>query len=302
MERIAVALLASLLLVVPESGAAPPAAIDAVSLMDLRFYEQRGAFMVDDLQLVFPQSAAGALRFVISSSGQEVASVALRTEAMGFDAFADINAQGPGILEVGKAGDYVMGVEVDGEMITSVPFSMKVDEGDDPFNPKKLYTREGPWSEFAYISQQTERPNDALEFNWWIRRGQVPGEKRPKCSIEVKRAGELVATSKADVVLSSDSWQLFHRRLVQPDSKKRNFTMAMLAAGNGKYTIAAKCAGKVARRYSLSVAGGKVVDIPRARLGHRPRHDFLSPRRIDTSSGSGSSYKMQNIYWATAGD
>lgn len=34
-------------------------AVDAVSLMDLRFCEQRGAFLVEHLELVFPQQAAG---------------------------------------------------------------------------------------------------------------------------------------------------------------------------------------------------------------------------------------------------
>jgi len=292
---------AFLLCIAAPAGAEMSPAIDAVSLMDQRFYEQRGAFMIEHLQLVFPQQATGALRLVIrSAAGAEVAAVDLRKEEMGFEAFSDLRAQGPGILEVGQPGAYVIGVEHEGTMLTSFSFTMRVDTGDDPYNPKKSFTRVGPWSELAYLAQPTGEPDRPLTLHWWSRLGQTPGVKHPQCTAELARGGSTVARTHSPISVGTEIWQHLSRSLATTAAKKGPFTQAMLTAQDGTYTVAVDCAGKRVRTYSLQVKDGRVVEIPRTQLGHQPPQDFLAPRRIDTSSGSGSRYKMENVFWMQA--
>src|SRR5258708_3557172 len=63
-------------------------AIESQSLMNLRYYENNGGFLIEDLQLVFPPPNIGSAKLVVSDqSGQVVDSVPLRFEKMEFPAF-----------------------------------------------------------------------------------------------------------------------------------------------------------------------------------------------------------------------
>src|SRR4051812_16049827 len=56
-------------------------AIEYQSFMQLRFYENQGGFLVEDLEVVFPPSGQQKATFVISrANGQVVSSVPLRLE------------------------------------------------------------------------------------------------------------------------------------------------------------------------------------------------------------------------------
>src|SRR6266568_4368353 len=60
-------------------------AIEYQSLMNLRYYENNGGFLIEDLQLVFPPTNTGNVR-------------------------------------VGRSGTFIMSIVVDGQTITSMPF------------------------------------------------------------------------------------------------------------------------------------------------------------------------------------
>src|ERR1041384_2711188 len=63
-------------------------AIEYQSLMNLRFYEANGGFLVEDLQLVFPPANVGNAKFVITDeTGAVVDQLPLRYEKMEFPAF-----------------------------------------------------------------------------------------------------------------------------------------------------------------------------------------------------------------------
>ncbi|HKR61121.1 MAG TPA: hypothetical protein VJS64_15480, partial [Pyrinomonadaceae bacterium] len=117
-------------------------AIEYQSLMDMRFYEASGGFLVEDLQLVFPPASTGDAKLVITDqSGQEVATVPLRYERMEFPAFGRFRpgSGNPGSVSVGKSGNFIMSVVVDGQTITEMPFSLKEEISADPFNPGKKF-------------------------------------------------------------------------------------------------------------------------------------------------------------------
>ncbi len=43
-----------------------------------------------------------------------------------------------------------MSIVVDGQTITSMPFSLREQTNSDPFNPGKKFVREGPFPDLAY--------------------------------------------------------------------------------------------------------------------------------------------------------
>jgi hypothetical protein len=122
-------------------------AIEYQSLMNLRYYGADGGFLVEHLQVVFPPANLGSVKFIITnSSGAVVDSVPLRYERMSFPAFGRFEpASGnPGIVRVGQSGSFVMSVEVDGQPITSLPFTLREENSSDPFKPGKRFVRGRP--------------------------------------------------------------------------------------------------------------------------------------------------------------
>ena len=133
------------------------------SLLSIGFYNQNGGFMVDKLQLVFPPADDQPVEFVISKSGgNSVISLPMRIERWdGYPAFAGLRAPSghPGIIQVEEAGEYIMTIKVGGKAVTSMPFSMKIEGSGDPFNPRKNFTREGPWSTLGFLGAEVDKPD-----------------------------------------------------------------------------------------------------------------------------------------------
>ena len=154
-------------------------AIEYQSLMQLRFYENQGNFLVEDLEVVFPPANSKKATFVITrATGAAVASVPLRLEAplAAYTMFGMYKPDGvPGSANVGEPGDYVLSVQLDGQPITTLPFSMKRESSNDPFNPRTTFVREGPWRDLAYFSSRVDAPaNNNLRFNWWTSLRELP--------------------------------------------------------------------------------------------------------------------------------
>src|SRR5436190_15237646 len=140
-------------------------AIEYQSLLNLRYYENNGGFLVEDLQLVFPPASIGNAKLVVADqSGQVVDSVPLRFEKMEFPAFGRFRpASGnPGNVRVGRSGNFVVSIIVDGQTITSLPFSLREQTSTDPFNPGKRFVRGGPFPDLAYFSVVADDPNSEV--------------------------------------------------------------------------------------------------------------------------------------------
>ncbi|HEU4794292.1 MAG TPA: hypothetical protein VFT02_01600 [Pyrinomonadaceae bacterium] len=91
-------------------------AIEYDSLMNMRFYEETGGFLVEGLEVVFPPSGASPATFVITKpNGEVIATVPLRFEPLEkFPAFGVFRpAPGnPGNVRVAQSGDFVMAVKL----------------------------------------------------------------------------------------------------------------------------------------------------------------------------------------------
>src|SRR5215207_10804072 len=110
-------------------------AIEFQSLMQLRFYENQGNFLVEGLEVVFPPAGSKKATFVIArATGAAVASVPLRLESplASYTMFGRYVPDGvPGNANVGEPGEYVLSVQIDGQPVTTLPFSMKKESSTD---------------------------------------------------------------------------------------------------------------------------------------------------------------------------
>lgn len=289
--------------IAPVTQSYPPA-IEYQSLMQLRFYEERGGFLVEDLEVVFPPAGKKATFVIARANGSVVNTVPLRLETplATFTAFGMFKPDGnPGLAPVGEPGDYVLSVQIDGQPITTLPFSMKREASNDPFNPKTTFTREGPWRDLAYFSVRTDEPDSHLEFNWWTSLRELPaGIKRPLVTMHILHAGKEIASTRSPVVPSQNDWQFLHQEFHFPaEPKVRWMTLADLTKRDGEYTVVAKVNGTPFKSYKAVVKGGQLQRHPRNDLNTQPHTAFISPRLVDVSSRSTSNYVMRDTYWVT---
>ena len=279
-------------------------AIEYQSFMQLRFYENQGNFLVEDLEVVFPPAGSKKATFVITrATGAAVASVPLRLESplATYTMFGMYKPDGvPGSANIGEPGDYVLSVQIDGRPITTLPFSMKRESSNDPFNPRTTFVREGPWRDLAYFSSRTDEPASHLEFNWWTSLRELPAGSPPRSlvTLHIMHGGQEIAATRSPVVITQTDWQFLYQEFHFPAEKQvRWMTLADLTKKDGEYTVVAKVNGKPFKTYRAEVRGGQLQRHPRNSLDTQPHTDFISPRLVDTSSRSTSSYTMRDTYW-----
>jgi len=278
-------------------------AIEYQSLMNLRYYENNGGFLIEDLQLVFPPASIGNAKFVVADqSGQVVDSVPLRYERMEFPAFGRFRpASGnPGNVRVGKSGNFIMSVVLDGQTITALPFSLREQTSSDPFNPGKKFVRDGPFGELAYFSVVPDDSNGEVTFNWWMSLREIPGgAKDAKVTIHLLVNGQELAASTGPVIPSLSDWEFTqHRQLSVPTLPRNHWlTLADLIKTNGEIALVVKANGQPIKTYKTRVTGGQLQRLPQNALNSEPHSGFISPRFIDTSARSNSRYKMFDMYW-----
>ena len=278
-------------------------AAEYASLLGIGFYNQNGGFMVDKLQLVFPPSEDQPVEFAISGSdGNKVVSLPMRIERWnGSPAFAGLRAPSghPGIVRLEEPGDYVMSIHVGGKAVTSLPFSMKVESSGDPFNPRKNFTREGPWSTLGFLGTQVEKPDSPLRFYWWSCSRELSGGARSaSCSVHIMRGGQEIAVGSKAVSVSGSNWRFLSVPFKQKTSDgERAFTKAMLCENDGDYQVVIKAKGETVKSFSATVEGGVLQRLPRCDLDTEPHTDFVSPRLIDMTDGYGGRNFMVDAFW-----
>lgn len=281
-------------------------AVEYQSFMQLRFYENQGGFLVEDLEVVFPPARGQKATFVISrANGGVVTSVPLRLEAplASYTAFGMFKPDGvPGNAPVGEPGDYVLSVQIDGQPITTLPFTMKREASNDPFNPTTTFVREGPWRDLAHFSHRPEEPDSHLEFSWWTSLRELPPGSPPRSlvTLHILHGGQEIAATRSPVVVTQTDWQFLYQEFHFPAEKQvRWMTLADLTKRDGEYTVVAKVNGKPFKSYRAVVKGGQLQRHPRNSLGTEPHTAFISPRLVDTSARTSSRYAMRDTYWVT---
>ena len=279
-------------------------AIEYQSLLNMRYYEANGGFLVEDLQIVFPPTNIGNAKFVITDqSGIVVDSVPLRYERMEFPAFGRFRpASGnPGNVRVGRSGSFVMSVVVDGQTITSMPFTLKEEQSTDPFNPVKRFVRDGAWRDLAYFSiPPPDAANQQAQFNGWMSTRELPaGMRQPRVTIHLLVNGKEIAASRGPVVPTTVDWYFYqHKEMIMPTlPKNRWVTLADMTTQNGEVALLLKANGQPIKTYKTQASGGQLQRLPQSALNFEPHSSFISPRFIDTSRTSPIENGMFEMYW-----
>lgn len=279
-------------------------AIEYESLMTMRFYEASGGFLVEGLEVIFPPGGSPAATFVIMRPGGEVvSSVPLRFEPLEkFPAFGVFRpASGnPGTVRVGQAGNFVMAIRVGGETITTLPFTLKEQINDDPFNPGKKFVRQGPWSDLAFFSQVTDTPDAMLHFNYWLSTSELPvGMRRPKVTLHLLANGKEIAASRSPVVPDDLDWYFYERKelIVEAQPKQRWLALSDLIKQDGEIAVVVKANGQPVKTYKTRTQGGKLQTLERNGLSFQPHTEFISPRYVDLSDRSTSDFTMRDMFW-----
>lgn len=278
-------------------------AVDYSSVMNMKFYEKSGGFMIETIPIIFPPGDDSKIEFEITDAhGQSLFSSNLRLQKPGnFPAFGLLSADGPGIVHLRKTGDFIINYKADGEVITHFPFHMETASSNNPYNPSTLYLRDGPWNYLAYITYDPENSDDLIRFNWWTNLREIPNTKNAKISVSVMRGNTEIAHSESDKIVSYKNWQPFKSILVHPDTKNtKHFTINDLTKISGNYTVILKANGKPFKSFSFKISDGKINEIAENNLNYAPHKDFIAPRILDISSGSNSSYKVLQACWIKA--
>lgn len=279
-------------------------AIEYDSLMNMRFYEETGGFLVEGLEVVFPPAAASTATFVITKpNGEVVSSVPLRLEPLEkFPAFSVFRpaAGNPGNVRVAQAGDFVMAVKLGNETITTLPFSLKQEVSSDPFNPSKKFVRDGSWRDLAFFSVITDDASAMLHFNFWLSTRELPpGLNRPKVTLHLLANGKEIATSRGPVVPDTLDWYFYERKelIVEATPKQRWLALSDLTKQDGEIVMIVKANGQPIKSYKTRVVGGRLQTLERNRLDTEPRTAFISPRYVDLTDRSRSDFTMRDMFW-----
>ena len=276
--------------------------VELVSLMDLRFYDQNGGFMADGLCIVFPPESESKYTLAVRDAGGAVKATAnLQLQKWGqYAVFDGLASLGVPVMNLGQPGNYVMSVDRDGKPMTSFAFEMKVSQSGDPFNPKKTFTREGPWRKSAFLTCPTGKPDQALVFHFWSHLGEIPkqGSKFPQATAKLYRGDEEIAAFKNKLTIAGETWRHYKRELFLPD--RYVLSQEKLQSMDGDYRIVVESDGKAIKAFPLKVAGGKIQPHARTSFDTQPHTDYIVPKWIDRSSGSEGSYIQNDLFWLEA--
>lgn len=275
-------------------------AVDYSALMNMRFYEQSGGFMIEALPIIFPPSYEARMEFeIINTNGNILFSNKLKLQKEdNLKPFGILTSDGPGIVHLKQTGNFIINIKADGKIITRFPFRMITEPSHDPYNPSTLYLREGSWKNLAYISFNSANSDESIKFNWWSNLGEIPNSERAKITAQLMKGKSEIARSESPKIVSYKNWQALNSILAFPDTKNnQHFTIDELTKADGVYSVVLKADDKPYKSFSFTVSNGKINEIAQTNLNYSPPQEFISPRILDVSSGSNSSYKILQAYW-----
>ncbi|WP_412068002.1 hypothetical protein [Rubrivirga sp. IMCC43871] len=306
---------------VPTPTATLNARVDYARLLSTRFYPARGTFYFNsssatgggprgDDQIIFPPSSISAYdeigHYVVRRQGGGTVARQTITHGgfAGSDAFIVVNTSGGpewrGALEDG--GSYSFDIELRGEVIGTVPFSARVIQSGDPFDPAPTMVLDGPWRTHAYFEHETERPEYLMHFHAWVGPDEVEGVTA-NSEISIRRGGQEVAWGHG-FINTTHGWGPIEYDLFDAGTRdtRHGFGRAVVNAARweigdvmpGDYEIVFSTEAGPFRTMHIEGADGAFVPHPRSAMGHQPRSTYLSPRRM---AGRNSSYDPMSVYW-----
>lgn len=272
------------------------------SLLNMRFSEADGEFRVEGLQVVFPPGGDKVATLTINkSSGEQVLSLPLRFEPhSNSPIFADLvpDDESKGI-KLRQSGDFVLTIVIGDDVVTRLPFTLRIEPERDAYDPPKRFSRDGPWRDLAYFSIPLDYANSSLDFNWWMSLRELPiGMINPLVAVHLIKDYREIARSRERVALNNDDWQFFTSELIHnTKTGPQKLTLADLAKRDGDYLLIVEANGEPIKSFKVAVQGGRLQRPEQSRLDFEPHADFMSPRLLDTSAKSDLQGLKRDVYW-----
>ncbi|MEZ5403982.1 MAG: hypothetical protein R2729_30155 [Bryobacteraceae bacterium] len=254
----------------------PAQDVDPAALMNLRFYPANGGFMVE--RLTGSNLPPGELTF--EAVGPATQAMPLRRRELDtFAGFETLDPNGVPVVRLGKPGRYEFHVKLAGRVIGKYGFELARAGGE--------WTRQGDWERVGFLAQNARDPESPAGFHFWASLAELPpGKSRAMLTAHWMLGGREVAATPSPMAVTQRDWQPFRVELGTKGPKGKVLSLSGLAANDGDYALVVKADGQPWKTFRVRVKGGKP-----AGLAGYPAH------RLDTSSGSNSSYKLMDVYW-----
>jgi hypothetical protein len=189
---------------------------------------------------------------------------------------------------------YTLSFVLNGQIVSTIPFSVTVVEGGDPFDPKTTWMLDGSSRTHAFFRHETARPDYQLYFHAWVGPDEVTVSGLVEVSI--RRAGEEVAWAYTHVSPVGGRQNVDYR-LVTPANRSddrspiaKNWTRADVRPE--PYEIVLLSEGQTFR--TMTVEGGDGVFVANSLSDTATeRTSFLTPR----SRWYDGSHSRTSRYW-----
>lgn len=301
-------------------SASTTATVDYARFMNTRFFPAQGTFlfgtsnaaggyMRGDDHIIFPPESIERY--------DEIGSYVLRrsdgTIIGQQTATYDDNTQSAVFIEVGTSGapqwsgavenghSYSLDLMLGREVVGTVPFTARVVENGDPFNPTSTVVLEGPWRTHAFFQHETERPDYLMHFYAWV--GPDEAGSNVKTEVSIRRNGQEVAWGHGGTN-TTYGWGPVQYRLFDTGTRHATAGFGRSAANATSWTIEEVTPGPYEivlmtedgpfRTMTIEGASGAFVPHARSSMEYQPRSLFLTPRRIDRT---GQSALATSAYW-----
>ena len=303
------------LLGLPVASAQPAPAVDFSALLDTRFDRDRGTFYFGEVPLLFPTSAADDLRGgwrIRTASGEVVArktilgaSPTAAAAIVVLQTRSGVTGDGHDVLDSGQS--YTLDVDLGGETVGSLPFTVAVVESGDPYRPSTAWVLDGPWRTHAYMEHSVDGEYQYVNFNAWV--GPDDGPNGEAVEVALFRGGEEVAWGRGGRISTAHGW--VHRRFELyptafrdgPDGRRaderyrRRWMLSDVTAG--PYEIVLSTESGPFRTFAIEATDAGFVPHPRSDLDYEPRTRYLTSRKLmDSTVGTiGEQADPQMLYW-----
>lgn len=263
----------------------PPGLVYSTLLNGVKIIHTTGQFTLDRLQATFlpeAHSETSIYPYNPDDGGKlwAILSAGNGSQIYRFDFFADdfhppywlLNSYvatdlrtgevlGTSYVDLAAPNDYVLDFYLASGRFYTFPFSISKLSGSDPFAGGDYYFLNGPWEDWAYMYYRDADPNNGIQFKVWLRLYEHAPPRDVKPEIEVRRDGDLVATTRQMTISPHHTWNRYEFDLVYPmenTSGGAYFKARDLLASDGDYTLTLKLDGEEYGTWHFKVIDGKL--------------------------------------------